>query len=254
MKTEFIRLVKLVKNLDELMKNLGEEKTQKQTELGLLLFISRNYSSLKSALYLLQQYEPTFDHALGLIFRNILTDFFLVMNIRYNTNGREEIDWVMEGYFIDCETKIDKYVALAKESELTTVENIKKATENLNDKATISGVIREKKQNRKIESKSFQTSTLFKNLLKNPGVENHIKKEINNAFDLWKFYCQYEHFGLKSSEVTRNVSEKMFNSRIESIIIYSILSIRTCLTALAKYEEELQLSDFELRESWATQA
>jgi hypothetical protein len=243
MKTEFIRLVELLNNLDELMKNLGEKKTQNQTELGLHLFMSRNYSSLKSAQYLLQQYEPAFDHALGLIFRNILTDFFLVMNIRFNTNGQEEIELVMDGYFIDSETKIDQYVALAKKCELTTVENIEKATENLNDKATISGVIREKKQSRKIDSKSIQTSAIFKNLLENPRVEDHIKKGIKNAFDLWKYYCQYEHFGLKSLEINRNVSEKMFNSRIESIISYSILTIGTCLTALAKKEEEEHLAN-----------
>jgi hypothetical protein len=245
MRTALINLNKSLDVLDELMKKLVSPNSESAIDLskfGFNLFVHKTYWNLKSSQLILNHFNSNYNHALGLVFRSILTDFFLVMNIFLNSNSPEELDSFMLALFKDSEKKIDGHVNLMENSGMYSSDYISKARDNLNNDLHLVGFIRSKEISQ--IKLPFLTTEIFKNLIFKPNLDQQYKDIIKKAFDLWKLYSQYEHFGLSTIEVTNNVSQELFDSRIESILMFSMITIDTCLNAMDKLEEKQRLSDF----------
>lgn len=134
--------------------------------------------------------------------------------------------------FINRIEKVGKYPSVQ-------IEQIRK---NMLDPSTLRGVIRNEAKPELIPP--MGTTTIFEQIMSDSNFPDPYKSLVQNAFDLWMLYSQYEHFGLSSYEFTRNPTGELFNSRIISVLKISIISISFCLKHLNLVEEEEKLKEF----------
>jgi hypothetical protein len=218
-------------------------------ELGLILWIDRTFAGLKSAEVILDKlhFEPMLDHSLGLIFRSIITDFFLVMNILGHAKSKDDVEPILIHYFKDGEKKMDSFINTLERTGRYPEDMVSQIRKNLKDVSNFRGLIREDYL-LKIEV-PILTTKIFESLASNPLIlEQKIFSLVLHAFDLWKFYCQYEHYSLSYYEFTRKPKGPIFNSRIISIIDISFVIFGFCLKNLGREDLEEKITSFHAAE------
>ena len=242
MEKEIEKFNRSISYLDHVLPNISKNKENKGlTEFGLMLFIDRTYCGLRSAQLILNQFHKDYDHGLGLIFRGIISDFFLVVNLVNYAPKSDEVNSTLLSYFKDAENMMIK-IGDMEATGMYPAEVISKIRENLEEKSSRRGVIRTSVLSG--IKPSISTTDIFKKLKTNSTLDEQIRKTILHAYDLWKFYSQYEHFGLSSYELTRNPFGEDFNNRIVSILKLSFFIFTICLKNLNREVEEQKLANF----------
>lgn len=216
------------------------------TDFGLRLFIDRSYCGLKSAQLILNNFQDHYDQGLGLIFRNIISDFFLVMNMTLYAPKSQEIDFLLIHYFKDGENQMNRFINRMETTGMYPIQMMNQIRANLTNAKTKSGLIRSE-ADPEIKPE-MRTAEIFTNLLKHHASNDQIKMLLSHAFDLWKYYSQYEHYGISAYELTRNPRGEEFNSRIVSILKISFFSLTICLKNLSLEVEEQKLADYLVQE------
>ena len=56
--------------------------------------------------------------------------------------------------------------------------------------------------------------------------------EILGAYDIWLFYSKYEHLGVNSYDLTRNLPEQEVSKRLQDILRKTSLLVASCLDML----------------------
>lgn len=239
MKDHIKKLDKSLELLEEILANDFKDESEVEIPtLGLRLFIERTFQGLKSSQLLLNNFHINYDHAKGLIFRSIITDFFLVMNILGNAKTRDEVNLIITDYFILGEKHMKSHLKVMETSKMYSSEHLEMTRKIFTDKTSIRSHLAEKKYSK--FDKPQPTTEIFNKLIKNDSLEIGYKKLITEAYDIWRLYSQYEHFTWSSYEFTRKPTQSSFIY----ILRFSFVIIIFCMENLGQDEKALKLSNF----------
>ncbi len=196
-----------------------------------LIILERAESNLFSLKYLLADDTLKHDHAIGLISRNLLSDFFLCSYLFKSSIGAVENE-LYKLHYADLK-KVDSLVTLyskhgaISEEEFLSYE--KERTEN------IAGIIRRVIVERELKDAFPNNREIIEQMLKKKD-NDAWALEIIRAYPVWTFFSKYEHFGWNSYQLTRNKTNVEMVRRLNDVIRMSSIMIGGCFETLKEKE------------------
>lgn len=222
----------VIKNRETLSINFPVEFT-------FLHVLERVDCSLESLGLLVKSDILTHEHAIGLISRNLLSDFITTGFILKESKSEEDFYCNLYLLHVADLNKGDDLINMYKEAKIITNEESQKYYEKISEPQSIYFTIRNYAKENSL--KSFPTTkSIIKKFLKSNSIDGWTQ-EIINSYDTWLFYSKYEHLGWYSHEFTRKVSKEKATERLKNVLRLTAILIGSCLEKL-KEDQPLQES------------
>ena len=203
----------------------NKQKINVPYELAFHHLLERVGWNIKSLSLLIRKDIIKHDHVIGLILRNMISDFLISGFIILTSKSKNEvIDKLYSLYNADIK-KVGSFLKMIMKAGLFSEEEFKKYENNYKE-------IRDycdKNKPEKIPTISGIIELILKSELK-----DHWFKEIKNSYDTWVFYSKYEHFGWFSYETTRNIDKTKTINTINSVLRMTTTLIGSCLEILGE--------------------
>ncbi|MDB5227356.1 MAG: hypothetical protein JWN78_1549 [Bacteroidota bacterium] len=169
------------------------------------------------------------DHAIGLISRNLLSDFILTgFMILESGNEEELISKLYSNLHADLK-KMDSYIEIQKESGKLSEEEYETIKKKYSEENTIHAYIR--KYGSEIKDKIPTNKLIFQTFLKSEN-QNGWRRHIVDAYDLWIFFSKYEHAGWFSYDFTRELKKDKIEHNIHFVLLCTTLMASSCYDLL----------------------
>jgi hypothetical protein len=183
--------------------------------------------NLESIKVLLDKGIDMHDHAIGLISRNLLTDFITTGYVIKLSNSEEEIDMKLYALYNSDLKKVDSLLKTLKKADFVSNDELNVINEKYsNDNKVIRDYCIE------YEIKSFPSiNTIIESFIKS-DLKDIWSDQIKRSYDIWIFYSKYEHLGWSSFDLTRNTSAEKANERLTSVLMKTLILLGSCLEIL----------------------
>lgn len=209
-------------------------------EFTLYHILERANCSINSLRILSKESIVTNDHAIGLISRNILTDFILISYIIVKSDSKEDLRWYYALYRSDY-NKMKSYLNFAERHKFVSSQELielNKIYENDFYKII--------KTNSEIEKVNFPSMKDIVEEFMTEFQTHLLANHISAAYDIWILLSKYEHLGIHSYTLTRQVPVENLKARLDTIISKSFILSGICLEGLYEdkaYSELLKLTE-----------
>lgn len=174
------------------------------------------------------------EHGIGLICRNLLSDF---ISIGYIVKlSKDEDDYYVNLYrlyYTDL-SKAETFLNIYLKAQIATDEDVKIFRDKKNSHEEIHKLIFDYAAKYKIQ-KFPQTSTIIELFIQSKLKEKW-STEIINSYDMWAYYSKYEHIGWSSYAFTRNTEKIKVVLQLQSVLKKTTLLLSTCLEKLGETE------------------
>lgn len=170
------------------------------------------------------------DRGIGLISRNLLSDFIITGYIIKLSESEDEFYAHLYSLHNSDLKKMDAFVKMFEDAGL--LENSKFSTyyDKYDRDNNIYKVIRD--YINEFAIKPFpSTKTIIELFLKSEQNDIWVR-QIQQGYDLWVYLSKYEHLGWNSYDVTRNMNIAKATKRLESIIFKTSIMTASCLEIL----------------------
>ena len=194
--------------------------------------------NLESIKVLLENGIEKHDHAIGLISRNLLTDFITTGYIIKLSSSEEDVYMKLYALYNSDLKKVDSILKTLKDAEFVNDDELKVLNEKYSNENHIYKVIRD--YCIEFDVTSFPpVSVMIESFIKS-DLKDNWSDQIKRSYDIWIFYSKYEHLGWNSYDLTRNTSAKKSNERLRSVLLKTLVLLGSCLEIL---KEEKGLAD-----------
>lgn len=226
-------LGKLINVLDSILKDELSKHKEFPKEFTFFHVIERTKCNLDSLQLLIDDDVSRHEHAIGLIKRNLLSDFITTGYILRLSDSKEDLISKLYSLYHSDLKKVKDYIERSK-STIPEAAYEKFASDFTNNDH-IFGQIQE--YYKAHELKSFPTTTtIFDYFFKIENKDIWIKLLID-SYDLWLLLSKYEHLGWYSYAATRNIKRELFDERLRRVLLNASIMIAGCLEILGKQEE-----------------
>ncbi len=199
--------------------------------------LERTEVSLKSIQLLIKSDIVEHDHAIGLISRNILTDFITTgYIIRLSMSIEEHYMNLYSLHYTDLK-KVDALFKLYNDEGLVDEDKLKIYNEQYENETHIYKEIREYCETYNI--KGFPAiAEIIKRFIKSE-INDVWVDQIKSSYGTWSYLSKYEHVGWNSYKLTRNTDKDTLTIRLNEILLKTFILIGSCLEIL-KQEPEMK--------------
>lgn len=223
-------IVELLKIINPTFSKEFDEKHNFPVKFMFFHILERIRNNLNSLKVLIEDDTQNHYHAIGLICRNLLTDFISTGYIILDSKQENEMIGKIYSQFKSDLERIDSYLNHQLELNLISLESYKEINDRYNDSENILSEI--KKNIVELNVKGFpQMMQIIKILHKSEEI-NAWKNFIIESYDLWIFFSKYEHFGWYSYSLTRFSENDIKNERIKKVLFYSTIMASSCFDIL----------------------
>lgn len=237
-----MNIQQIISKLLEIITSTGTNKEQNlefPIEFTFHHILERIENNLVSLDILVKNSLVKHDHAIGLISRNLLSDFILTgFMILESNNENELISKLYLNLHADLK-KMDSYVDIRKNFGKINKEEYETIKKKYTEENTIYAIIR-KYGSEISQSKIPHNNQIFQTLLKSEN-QNAWSKHIIDAYDLWLYFSKYEHLGWFSYDFTRELNNKKIETNLYFILLNTTLMASSCFDLL-KNENSLSES------------
>ncbi|MES2286098.1 MAG: hypothetical protein V4547_10450 [Bacteroidota bacterium] len=182
-----------------------------------------------------------YEHGIGLICRNLLSDFITIgFIVKLSKDEEEYYVNLYRLYYTDL-SKAESFLNMYLKAEIVTEQDLI--------------IFRNKKKNpEEIHKLIFDYAAEY-NINKFPSnagiIELFIQSKLNdqwiseviNSYDIWTFYSKYEHIGWSSYNFTRNTEKTKAVQRLLSVLKKTTLLLSTCLDKLGETESLIKSNE-----------
>lgn len=228
------KIEKFENEIDLIIKKYINEDVQFPVELTLIHVLERTQFSLHSLNLLLQGNIGKKEHSIGLICRNLLTDFITISYIINKADSEEELYVNLYSLHLSDIKKTEASIEFFKGNEKLTDKEYLNAIDKLNNPKGIYKFIKDYASDYKLKLLP-QTAQMIDWFLKNHN-EDPWRKSVADSYDPWLFYSKYEHLGWFSYELTRKITEQKTRTLVESVIDKVPFMIKGCLIELENHK------------------
>ena len=220
--------------------NIGKQKTF-PIEVTFLHVLERVRLSLQSLYVLVKDDLLKNDHGIGLISRNLLSDFIITGHIIHTSSTEEEMTEKLYSMYNSDLKKQDAFIRMFKDSGMMSDDEFNNYFLRYDDDSDMHKIIRD---NYNLGNQNFfpTTKNIIEEFLKTE-IDDKWVHEIKNGYDIWVFFSKYEHLGWGSYSYTRNTELLKAEQRLKSVIFKTIILAASCCEILEENDALEQLID-----------
>lgn len=195
-----------------------------------VLFLERLNGNLNGVKVLLSNYQDELEHSLGLILRNILTDFFILSYLSKSNIKDDELENKIIALFYSDYIKNESNKKLLANTPFASSNESSNTSKLEVDKDRLSKFIIEEFNKRKL--KKFPNTAKLIIITKEEGFKSNWDRYIIKAYDLWLFYSKYEHISMSYYNFVRLINPSNKSANIKASIEIAYIMVASCLTYL----------------------
>jgi len=174
------------------------------------------------------------DHAIGLISRNLLSDFIVTGFIIKLSKSEDDLIGNLYSLYNSDLKKMDSFLQMFKDAGFLDEEEFERFNEKYLDNRHIYKVIRDYANENNL-NKFPSTRSIIEKFLSSDQ-NDPWTSQILNSYDIWVCLSKYEHLGWNSYDLTRNTNTKRANGRLSSVLFKTLILIGSCLETLGEME------------------
>jgi len=170
------------------------------------------------------------NHAIGLLSRNLLSDFITTgYIIRLSKSDDEYFANLYSLYETDLK-KADAFIKMYKEAGYINEDTYREYHNRYSENNKIYKQIRDYRLEFGI--KDFpQTKKIIEDFLKS-DLTDYWAAQIKKSYDIWTILSKYEHIGWNSYDATRIIREADANKRLNIVLLNTTIMIASCCEIL----------------------
>lgn len=218
------KIIKEILVIIEPVLSKNRKKLDAPYELAFYHLLERVGWNIESLSVLIRKDIIKHDHVIGLILRNMISDFIITGFIIFSELKDEVIDKLYSIFCSDIKN-VDSFLKMFMEAGLFEEEEFKKHKNS--DKE-----IREYCDRNKPDK--IPTIRRIIELVLKSELKDHWFKELLNSYETWVLYSKYEHFGWYSYKTTRNIDETKTINTINSVLRMTTILIGSCFEMLGE--------------------
>lgn len=176
------------------------------------------------------------NHAIGLICRNLLTDFITTGYIILDSKNEDEMKSKFYTHYKSDVEKTDSFLQTQKEIGNITEEDFQNLNKKYLQEDNIHYIIRKNSSNKK---GAFQIKQIIEKF-GTSDTNNIWKNCIVGSYDLWFYFSKYEHFGWNSYYLTRNQTSNKIEYRLKEVLFYTSIMTSSCFEFLKQNDKLTQ--------------
>lgn len=170
------------------------------------------------------------DHAIGLLSRNLLSDFITTGYIRRLSKSEEEFYMQLYSLYDSDLKKAKSFLNLYLKAGFISDTEVEKYNESYSNENHIYKKIRD--YCNEFDVRRFpQTNEIIGEFFES-GLQDIWAEEIKRSYDTWAFLSKYEHLGWHSYDFTRRVDSQVSEDRLNSVLFKTIIMVASCLELL----------------------
>lgn len=197
-------------------------------EFTFYLLLERVKGNLDSLKILIENGIVRHDHAIGLISRNLLTDFITTGYAILLPHDKEETERKLYALYYSDIKKVDSFLKVLKSTDSINDEKHLELQEKYNE--NIYKIIKEYYAEN--ELKTFPSIGGIIEMFIKSDLKDRWSEEIKRSYEIWILYSKYEHLGWNSYELTRNISKESTTSNLFSVLFNTNILALSCMEIL----------------------
>ncbi|MEZ5013666.1 MAG: hypothetical protein R2794_05190 [Chitinophagales bacterium] len=234
-------LLKYISDLNNQIESLGvKEEVTQSFPVKFLYFhgMERLYQSLNTIILILRGKPFDHGHALGLVMRNIISDFLILSYIYHKPKGEEErIDLAYDLYRSDIATN-DRYIDYAYKNGMLNEELYNNYKNMHTADGSLIKLIKDSSSNMRFASMK-DISEYFASQDESEIIASLVVK----AYDYWALFSKNEHIGWNSYNFTRPVNNSMLVQWLYTVVDYIATLTLLCCDILEEKEKALSINE-----------
>ena len=181
------------------------------------------------------------DHGIGLISRNLLSDFIVTGFIIKLSESEDDFYLNLYSLYNSDLKKTDSFLQMFKDAGYLDDAEIKNYNEKYLNDGHIYKVIRNYAN--EFELRGFpSTRAVIEKFLASDKDDVWIS-QIQKSYDTWVYLSKYEHLGWNSYDLTRKTDSKKANDRLNNVLFKTIILTGSCLEILGEKEALDEISE-----------
>lgn len=170
------------------------------------------------------------DHAIGLISRNLISDFILTGYVLKLSTSQEEYYTNLYSIYNSDLKKMDSIMKMFKDAGLISDNEMKKFDHQYSNDKHMYKIIRDYAD--EYDLKSFPSiRSIIEKFLKADKKDVWVN-QVQNSYNLWVQLSKYEHLGWNSYDFTRKIDLKRTSNRLMSVLFKTLILTGSCLETL----------------------
>ena len=234
-------LLKYISDLNIQIESLGAKEEVTQTfPVKFLYFhgLERLYQSVNTIILIIRGKPVDHAHAIGLVMRNIISDFLILAYIYHKPkNDEERIDLANDLYRSDIATN-DRYIEYAYKIGMLNQEMYNNYKNLHTDDGSIIKLIKDSSLNVR-----FATMKDISEYFASQGEADIIGSLVVKAYDYWALFSKNEHIGWNSYNFTRPVNNSMLIQWLYTVVDYIVTSTLLCCDILEEKEKAFSINE-----------
>ena len=235
---EIIR--KILENINPVLAR-DQHKKEFPVDFTFYHVLERAKFSLESIAVLVKDGIAKHDHGIGLILRNLLTDFITTGYFIKILQSDQDVKNSLYSLYNTDLKKTDSFMKLLLKYGVINQTEMDKFMELYVDENHIYNMIRTYAEENKL--KNFPpTSSIIEEFLKADSNDLWIK-QVQESYDIWISLSKYEHVGWNSYHITRKTNENSAIKRLDNVLSKTLILTASCLAILKEKESEKKIHD-----------
>jgi len=182
-----------------------------------------------------------YEHGIGLICRNLLSDFITIgFIVKLSKDEDEYYVNLYRLYYTDL-SKAESFLNIYLKAGIASEEDKKTFQDKKNNPEEIYKLIFDYAAEYNI--RKFPSNSSIIELFIQSKLNDQWATEVINSYDIWTFYSKYEHIGWSSYNFTRNTEKTIALQRLRSVLKKTTLLLSTCLDKLGESEFVIETNE-----------
>lgn len=174
-----------------------------------------------------------YDHAIGLLSRNLLSDFITTGYVIKKSENEEDIYMKLYSLHNSDIKKLGAYFTVMNKAKVITDEDVHQIKNKMSDNPIYTLILDYCKDN---DVKNFPVTASIISLFSDSNPKDQWANEIKNSYDTWVYYSKYEHVGRLSYELTRGTTNEKADKRLKGVLVKTLILAASCLDILKEEE------------------
>jgi hypothetical protein len=222
---------RIIQIVNPVINNKKIENRSFPIEFTFLLVIDRVNENLKALNTLIKNDYLIHHHAIGLISRNLLSDFIAIGYVLKSSSKQEIKDKLILLHLSDLK-KNNANVKFFKQLEILSQQDVEEYQQQFFNPNNIFNFIQEHAS--ELDSEKFPSNRDIIEIM-SQGTD-FLSRLIFNCYDSWLFFSKYEHIGWSSFEITRNIKKDKLENVLKFVLSITIVIVRHGMVHLKEYQ------------------
>lgn len=184
------------------------------------------------------------EHSIGLLLRNILSDF-LPIAYMVKFSRLDELEPKLYSFYKADIKKVESHIERFRKGGLVSQEEADRYHASTTSAGAFHQMVKDYCSQHTV--KDFPSNGAIVDLVFAIKPASELANKIQQAYDLWFYYSKYEHIGWYSFDLTRQRDRKLIQARLDDVLRIAVILLGMCAEML-KDEDAMRDSGILLKQ------